>query len=60
MHAGILKHYGVRVLGTSVDSIIATEDRDIFAQKLTEIDESIATSIAATSTEAAIQVCAHL
>ena len=56
MHAGILKHYGVRVLGTSVESIIATEDRDIFATKLTEINERIATSMAATSTEAAIQV----
>lgn len=51
---GIFKEYGVRVLGTSVDSIIATEDRDIFAQKLTEIGEKIAQSVAATSTDAAI------
>lgn len=28
---GVLSHYGVRVLGTTVQSIIATEDRDIFA-----------------------------
>eukprot|EP00040_Diaphanoeca_grandis_P039152 m.258265 g.258265 ORF g.258265 m.258265 type:complete len:1509 (-) comp36354_c0_seq1:42-4568(-) len=51
---GVFLQHGVRVLGTTVDTIIATEDRDIFAQKLTEIGEKIATSIAATTTEAAI------
>lgn len=53
-HAGVFKEYGVRVLGTSVDSIIATEDRDIFAKKLLEIDEKIAPSIAATSVKDSI------
>lgn len=52
---GILAHYGVRVLGTSVPSIIATEDRDIFASKLLDIGEKIAPSVAATSTEDAIR-----
>eukprot|EP00050_Salpingoeca_kvevrii_P012055 m.20113 g.20113 ORF g.20113 m.20113 type:complete len:1543 (+) comp3806_c0_seq1:175-4803(+) len=52
---GVLAHYGVRVLGTSVASIIATEDRQIFADKLLSIGEKIATSVAVTSTEAAIQ-----
>jgi carbamoylphosphate synthase large subunit len=51
---GVFKHHGVRVLGTSVNSIIATEDREIFANKLIEIGEKIATSIAATSTDAAL------
>lgn len=51
---GVFKHYGVRVLGTSVPTIIATEDREIFANKLLEIDEKIAPSIAATTTDAAI------
>ena len=53
-NAGVFKEYGVRVVGTSVDSIVATEDRDIFAKKLVEIGEKIAPSIAATTTEAAI------
>jgi carbamoylphosphate synthase large subunit len=43
---GILEKYGVRVLGTSVASIEATEDRGIFSDKLNEIDERIAPSFA--------------
>ena len=31
---GVLEKYSVKVLGTPVDTIIATEDREIFAQKL--------------------------
>ncbi|MFR3277691.1 carbamoyl-phosphate synthase (glutamine-hydrolyzing) large subunit [Phocaeicola plebeius] len=33
---GILKEYGVEVLGTSVDAIMHTEDRDLFVKKLNE------------------------
>ena len=33
---GILKEYGVEVLGTSVDTIMYTEDRDLFVKKLNE------------------------
>ena len=33
---GILKEYGVEVLGTSVDAIMYTEDRDLFVKKLNE------------------------
>ena len=43
---GILEKYGVRVLGTSVASIEATEDRGIFSEKLNEIGERIAPSFA--------------
>uniref|UniRef100_A0A665XCU7 carbamoyl-phosphate synthase (ammonia) n=1 Tax=Echeneis naucrates TaxID=173247 RepID=A0A665XCU7_ECHNA len=43
---GVLKKYGVKVLGTPVESIMATEDRQLFADKLMEIDEKIAPSIA--------------
>ncbi len=35
---GILKEYGVEVLGTSVDAIMYTEDRDLFVIKLDEIE----------------------
>ncbi|UKK47157.1 carbamoyl-phosphate synthase (glutamine-hydrolyzing) large subunit [Prevotella sp. E9-3] len=34
---GILKEYGVEVLGTSVEAIMNTEDRDLFVKKLNEI-----------------------
>ena len=33
---GTLKEYGVEVLGTSVDAIMYTEDRDLFVKKLNE------------------------
>ena len=35
--SGILQQYGVRVLGTSVEAIMNTEDRDLFVRKLDEI-----------------------
>ena len=34
---GILDKYGVKVLGTSVEAIMYTEDRDLFVKKLDEI-----------------------
>merc|ERR1719327_1576466 len=52
--AGILAKYDVRVLGTPVDVIKATEDRGIFNEKLNEIDERIAPSFACTSVEEAL------
>jgi carbamoyl-phosphate synthase (ammonia) len=51
---GILEKYGVRVLGTSVASIEATEDRGIFSDKLNEIDERIAPSFAVNTVEDAL------
>jgi carbamoyl-phosphate synthase large subunit len=35
---GILEKYGVQVLGTSVEAIMYTEDRDLFVKKLNEAD----------------------
>ena len=35
--SGVLQRYGVRVLGTSVEAIMNTEDRDLFVRKLDEI-----------------------
>ena len=34
---GVLEKYGVQVLGTSVEAIMNTEDRDLFVKKLDEI-----------------------
>lgn len=36
--SGVLEEYGVEVLGTSVEAIMDTEDRDLFVKKLDEID----------------------
>lgn len=36
--SGVLGDYGVEVLGTSVEAIMDTEDRDLFVKKLDEID----------------------
>lgn len=36
--SGVLEKYGVRVLGTQVEAIMNTEDRDLFVGKLNEID----------------------
>ena len=54
--AGILEKYDVRVLGTQVDVIEATEDRGIFNEKLNEIGEKIAPSFACTTTEEALAI----
>ena len=35
---GVLKKYGVEVLGTSVEAIMDTEDRDLFVKKLNEVE----------------------
>jgi len=39
---GILEQYNCRVMGTQVETIIATEDREIFNAKLAEINEKTA------------------
>ncbi|XP_050974207.1 carbamoyl-phosphate synthase [ammonia], mitochondrial isoform X2 [Labeo rohita] len=44
--SGVLQKHGVQVLGTPVESIMATEDRQLFSDKLMEINEKIAPSIA--------------
>ena len=53
---GQLQEAGVEVLGTQIPAIEATEDREIFSQKLEEIGESIALSYPATDIDEAILV----
>lgn len=52
--AGVFEKYNVRVLGTPVQSIIDTEDRDIFKEKLDQIDVLTARSEAVTTMEDAL------
>ncbi|MEY8592931.1 carbamoyl-phosphate synthase (glutamine-hydrolyzing) large subunit [Butyricimonas hominis] len=51
--SGVLEKYNVQVLGTPVQAIIDTEDREIFAGKLAEIDVRTPRSIAANNMEEA-------
>ena len=51
---GILDKYGVKVLGTSVEAIMYTEDRDLFVKKLNEIDMKTPVSQAVENMEDAI------
>ncbi len=50
---GIFEKYNVRVLGTPVQAIKDTEDRDLFVKKLNEIDVKTARSMAVNSFEEA-------
>ena len=52
---GILKKYGVEVLGTSVEAIMYTEDRDLFVKKLNEIEIKTPRSVAVNTMDEAIQ-----
>ena len=47
---------GVTVLGTPIEAIVLTEDRELFAKTMMSIGEKCATSASATSTEEAICV----
>ena len=49
--AGILDKYNIKVLGTPVQTIIDTEDRELFVKKLDEINVKTIKSIAAESLE---------
>ena len=51
--SGFLKNHGVEVLGTPVTTIIDTEDRELFIERLDEIDVKTIRSHAAESVEEA-------
>jgi carbamoyl-phosphate synthase large subunit len=51
---GLLEKYNVKVLGTSVETLELSEDRDLFAKALEEINIPIAKSIAVETVEEAL------
>jgi len=53
---GILQKYNVAVLGTQVNVITDTEDRDLFIKKLKEIDVQTAKSKIAVNTDEAVAI----
>ena len=58
--SGVLAKYGVEVLGTPVEAIMNTEDRDLFARKLDEIDVKTIQSHAVETVEDARKATAQL
>ncbi len=53
--SGTLQQHNVRVLGTSVEAIMITEDRDLFVKKLDEIEAKTPVSQAVNSLEEALK-----
>lgn len=51
---GLLAEYDVKVMGTSVETIMATEDRELFNNKMGEIKQPVANSEATVSVEEAV------
>lgn len=51
---GVLKEYGVRVLGTSVEAIMNTEDRDLFVKELNKVNLKVPVSQACENMDDAI------
>ena len=58
--SGIFEKYNVQVMGTPVQSIIDTEDRELFVKKLDEIDVKSIKSIAVESIEDAQKAAEEL
>lgn len=57
---GVLEKYGVQVLGTSVQAIMDTEDRELFVEKLNEINVKTIKSEACETIEEARKAAAEL
>ena len=57
---GVLQEYGVEVLGTSVEAIMYTEDRDLFVKKMNEASLKTPVSQAVESMEAALEAARRI
>jgi carbamoyl-phosphate synthase large subunit len=57
---GVLEKYGVKVLGTPIQAIRDTEDRELFAERLKRIDVNVPRSAAATTVEHAVKIAQEI
>ena len=57
---GTLMEYGVEVLGTSVEAIMNTEDRDLFVKELQKVDLKVPVSEACESMEQALDAARRI
>ncbi|XP_060528701.1 CAD protein [Cylas formicarius] len=53
--AGVFDKYNCQILGTPIQAIIETEDRKVFSERVAEIGEKVAPSVAAHSVEEALR-----
>ncbi|MHA1255277.1 MAG: carbamoyl-phosphate synthase (glutamine-hydrolyzing) large subunit [Promethearchaeota archaeon] len=53
--AGILEKYNVKVCGTPVDAIVATEDRDLFVKAMNDADCPVCRSVAVNNYKDAVE-----
>jgi len=58
--SGVLQKHGVRVLGTPVETIIDTEDRERFVDRLNEVNAFAPRSKAAETVEEAVEIASEL
>ena len=58
--SGVLEKYGVKVLGTPVQAIMDTEDRELFVEKLNEINVKTIKSEACSTIEQARRAATNL
>ena len=58
--SGVLKEYGVQVLGTSVEAIMNTEDRDLFVKELNKVDLKVLVSHACENMEEAVAAARNI
>ena len=58
--SGVLKEYGVDVLGTSVEAIMNTEDRDLFVKELNKVDLKVPVSHACENMEEAVAAARNI
>lgn len=58
--SGIFEKYSVKVLGTPVQAIMDTEDRDLFVKKLNQIDVKTIKSYAVSTTNEALEAAEKL
>ena len=56
----VLKEYGVDVLGTSVEAIMNTEDRDLFVKELNKVDLKVPVSHACENMEEAVAAARNI
>jgi len=57
---GVFKKHKVEILGTPIDAILNTEDRDLFVKKIKEINLKVPVSKAVTNVDEAVKVAKEI
>ncbi|XP_003704308.2 carbamoyl-phosphate synthetase 2, aspartate transcarbamylase, and dihydroorotase rudimentary [Megachile rotundata] len=57
---GVFEKYRVRILGTPIQSVIETEDRKLFAERIAQLNEKVAPSAAVYSIQEALDAAEKL